>query len=294
MGEWSTCPHCQLKHSARNDGLCPRCRQPVAGAMPYGPPDAPVLPPEPSHVPPQAPSPGGTVYGGAGTVYGGPPAGGVYGGPSYPARPPLSPPAKSGGGLAKGLIATVVALVVIAGLRTLGSGAGTGLIFKYRYGLGDQPVTQVQGEAFPYRITVPAAHRWFLRSDESAHGDNADADRWLVCPDRNAHVVVIAEDVAIGADQYIDMDKLVDLVVDNMRKAVPDYTVHTTHHISQPIGGRLIHGTAHVEGIDVELYHAVFIDGHRVYQVLAFAEKKYFPEMGPELDQTIKTMHLGT
>ena len=49
--------------------------------------------------------------------------------------------------------------------------------------------------------------------------------------------------------------------------------------MSKPIGGRLIHGTAEIEGYDVELYHAVFIDGKRVYQVLAFSEKKFFAEM---------------
>ena len=26
MAEWTICPSCQLKHSVRNDGLCPRCQ----------------------------------------------------------------------------------------------------------------------------------------------------------------------------------------------------------------------------------------------------------------------------
>ena len=88
------------------------------------------------------------------------------------------------------------------------------------------------------------------------------------------------------------MDKLVSLVIENMRKNVAKYTVHRTNYISKPIGGRLIHGTAEIEGIDVELYHAVFIDGKRVYQVLAFSEKKNFAEMRGELDQVIQTMRL--
>lgn len=32
MAEWIQCPGCQLKHVLRPDGLCPRCRRPVAAA----------------------------------------------------------------------------------------------------------------------------------------------------------------------------------------------------------------------------------------------------------------------
>ena len=32
MGDWITCPGCQLKHSGRPDGICPRCKQPVGEA----------------------------------------------------------------------------------------------------------------------------------------------------------------------------------------------------------------------------------------------------------------------
>lgn len=31
MSGWTQCPSCRLKHTARPDGLCPRCRQPVSG-----------------------------------------------------------------------------------------------------------------------------------------------------------------------------------------------------------------------------------------------------------------------
>ncbi len=32
MGDWMSCPGCQLRHTRRADGLCPRCKQPVDGA----------------------------------------------------------------------------------------------------------------------------------------------------------------------------------------------------------------------------------------------------------------------
>jgi hypothetical protein len=34
MGDWMSCPGCQLRHTRRPDGLCPRCKQPVDGAAP--------------------------------------------------------------------------------------------------------------------------------------------------------------------------------------------------------------------------------------------------------------------
>ncbi len=39
MPEWTQCPSCRLKHALRPDGLCPRCRHPVAtgrGSAPAG------------------------------------------------------------------------------------------------------------------------------------------------------------------------------------------------------------------------------------------------------------------
>jgi hypothetical protein len=192
----------------------------------------------------------------------------------------------------KWVVIAVVAIVALIGLRELGSLSGRHLLFKFMYGLEGEPVSLVDGKTLPYRMTLTSANKWYLRSDASAHGDNADADRWLVCPEKNAHVLTIVEEVSLEPDQYLDMDKLESLVIENMRKNVSKYTVHGTDRISRPIGGRRIHGTAEIKGFDVELYHAVFIDGHRVYQVLAFTEKKYFAEMSGELDQVIQTMRL--
>lgn len=32
MTDWTSCPHCGLRHSARGDGVCPRCKTPLAEA----------------------------------------------------------------------------------------------------------------------------------------------------------------------------------------------------------------------------------------------------------------------
>jgi hypothetical protein len=38
MAVWIECPTCRLKHTARPDWICPRCRQPLAGGAPPAPP----------------------------------------------------------------------------------------------------------------------------------------------------------------------------------------------------------------------------------------------------------------
>jgi hypothetical protein len=47
MADWMACPGCQLRHTRRPDGLCPRCKQPVdaAGAETAAPPPVPVAGP---------------------------------------------------------------------------------------------------------------------------------------------------------------------------------------------------------------------------------------------------------
>ena len=254
MADWTICPSCQLKHTARNDGLCPRCHQPVAAGAPA---DAMAM---------TAPL------------------------PHQYQTPPYPPPAKASP--VKWVVIATVVIVALIGLQGLGSLSGRQVLFKFMYDLEGEPVTQVDGKRLPYRMTLAATNKWYLRSDASARGDNAEADRWLVCPEKNAHVITIVEEVHLEEGEFLDMGKAIDLVIENMRKNVAKYTVHRTTYISKPIGGRQVHGTAEVEGIEVELYHAVFIDGNRIYQVLAFSEKKFFPEMKGELDQVIQTMRL--
>src|SRR5262245_7011223 len=53
------------------------------------------------------------------------------------------------------------------------------------------PVRSVEGVAVPYRLTLPN-DQWYLVLPEVAKREHADADRWLVRPDRDAHIRVVA------------------------------------------------------------------------------------------------------
>lgn len=136
MAEWTSCPHCNLKHSARADGLCPRCRNPVSPAAPFEAPPAPA--PEPParssatlySPPPAAAAPGGTMFdpAGGGTVYS--PSAAPPGGPT--GRPPSasSPGSEAVDGVPLGarvagavLVLNAIALMAGGEMAAVGGGA---------------------------------------------------------------------------------------------------------------------------------------------------------------------------
>lgn len=110
MADWVVCPGCQLRHSRRADGLCPRCRKAVGGgasparAATVAPPPAPVSPvplavPPPPALPPLTPT--------------GPPA------PAPTEAGPLDP---AGSARGKGLRNARAIMLVIGGLAVAANG----------------------------------------------------------------------------------------------------------------------------------------------------------------------------
>lgn len=63
MTGWTECPNCRLKHTARPDGRCPRCRLPLSAAAPAQPEILPtVLAPPPADPPGPAAAPLPAVF----------------------------------------------------------------------------------------------------------------------------------------------------------------------------------------------------------------------------------------
>jgi len=283
LPEWTVYPHCSLKHSRRPDGLCPRCRELVAGSGPAAPaaPEAPsaeggVLP----NVYDGRPLGRSTLFRAAkpadhGEVGLGARIGGAIlvanglalliesglnvtmgqgrdapalfrpspvamlidlalGGWLVTGNPKGLPWAKfrvvAGGlilpavffwqgqtflgglqlafslGLALLLFGNAGRLRIAVGLLATGFGLAletVGLVgiatgttplahIQMAPGLEREPVQTVEGEACRYHLTAGGDH-WYLRKAEAARKDNALADRWIVWPERDAHVLVIAE-----------------------------------------------------------------------------------------------------
>lgn len=259
MPDWTTCPHCQLKHSLRGDGLCPRCQQPTGAAG-----DAGGAAESAGMPPPLSPAPG--------------------------ALPPMRHPRS---GLSAGRIAlVVVAVLVILGLKVLGSISGRQLLFKSMFELSDEPVSSIDGRELGYHLTLAGGDKWYLRDPADAAKDNPDADRWVVCPDRNAHIVIVVEEIELGPGEEIDLEAMVDFALQTTRANAEQLTVVDKTPLWEPAKGRLLHTTSVVDGIDIESFHALYVDGPRAYQVLAFTEKKNFQGMRSQLEQVIRSLRL--
>jgi hypothetical protein len=364
---WVVCPACQLKHTARPDGVCPRCKTTIAGsASPVpvpdaAPPGAPVRPeaPEPQfltrfsspgrHAPEAEVTKAARIAGGvlilnavlvvaeralmqatsdtpsspvsyvidlilgamllagkgkalpwakvrvilalvllpAILAFSGNPTGAVL-------------QALYCAGLlgllvgAPGTIRTVAAAIAIALCFTLEAAGlfslATGRPLAARADVEAKPVTQVEGVEFRYRLTAPN-DRWRLRKTEVAKKDNPLTDRWLVRPDQDAHVIVIAE-IVPGSDP-VDMDVFEKVVTENSRKSWQQFSVVTQEDLPTRLeAGRLLHTQGKIKGLTVECYHGLFIQGRSIFQVWGFVEKARFPLVKEDFSSLISSFEI--
>ena len=135
----------------------------------------------------------------------------------------------------------------------------------------------LQGEKFGYCLDVPST-RWYLRKPEGARKDNPLADRWLTRPDLDAHVIVIAEEVA--PDLVVGQQMLESVVEKDMRATLADFRLEGTEKMGQ---GNAFHATGRVKGMDLEYYRGVVAHRNQAYQVVAFARPPQFAQNRAEL-----------
>jgi hypothetical protein len=153
-------------------------------------------------------------------------------------------------------------------------------------GLEDGPVSTVEGESFAYHLT-PAGTGWYLRTKEAAQKDNPLADRWLTIPERDAHVIVIAEEVEAGE---VDMDRFAGVVVENARRGASSFEL-----VGQwPLGAssRLLQTRSTVNGVQVQNYYGLYARAPYIYQVIAFTTDGNFDAMAEDLKQTVQSFEI--
>jgi hypothetical protein len=264
MPDWVTCSSCGLKHSARADGVCPRCRNAVDGgsdaAAADGPPD----------------------------VYDGTPPN-VY---SPPARAAYAPPPSAGASNTTKILLIVAAvgvLILIFGAIALRALLGANPLT--RLALSGQTegaaITTAEGRAFRYRLSS-SGKDWFFRKAALARKDNALADIWLIQPSVDAHVFVIAE--RIGPGHSVDMDRFAQVVIENAKKKAESFTLVEQRPISNARGfGRLVHTKARIDRMDLEFYYGLYAREPEIYQVVASAHATKFPKLEPELLQWVSS-----
>lgn len=150
------------------------------------------------------------------------------------------------------------------------------------------PVTRVEGLAQKYVLTAPG-QGWFLRTDQAAKKDNTLADRWIVLPEKDAHILVIAESVPAGD---IDIEKYTDVIVTSIKAAPSSDVISREPSKSQPKIGRILHVKATVNGSQFEYLYGLFADGPRAFQVVAFATAQSFDKVEADFRKTIESFKL--
>jgi hypothetical protein len=151
------------------------------------------------------------------------------------------------------------------------------------------PVTSADGRAFRYHL-ASTAKNWYFRKPELASKDNALADIWLIQPQEDAHVLVIAERYPGGPERRPRP----------LRAGRHRQRAQARRHV-HPRGGRspsrtarafarLVHTKARMKGIDLEFYYGLYAREPEIYQVVASTHSSRFGAMEPQLLEWVSSL----
>lgn len=203
------------------------------------------------------------------------------------------------GNASKPRIAVASGLFGIYGLLSLvGIGAeltGTNPLASAIQGASGQlepgPARNVTGKISHYQLSTPS-DKWRLRTPEAARKDNPLADLWLIRPDIDAHVVVIAEKIPGG---MLTADALADVVVDNAKQSSTEFKlISRTPLRTNPEDGRLLHTQSTVDGMAMESLIGVIGYYEHGFQVMGLARRGTFPQVEEELRSIIESFKVPT
>lgn len=153
-----------------------------------------------------------------------------------------------------------------------------GLIMEMSGELEPGEVTLVTGVSRAW--TLSSAPGWRARRADVAQRDNPLADRWLVLPDVDAHVMVIVEPIERGSVVLISNYR--DAVLENARR---NASATLLHEEALPDGSLLLHlsGRVEQEAFDFEQYLRIVVRPDSAYQVIGFTRTSRFEGMRLEL-----------
>ena len=152
------------------------------------------------------------------------------------------------------------------------------------------PISQVEGVATRYRITAPG-NQWLLRDDAAAKKDNALADRWIVRPGDDAHVIVIVEH--LGEASGLTLEDLERAVQENLKSGGRQVAFHESEALHGKVAGRQFRYSMRDKSFAVEGRYAVFLDGEHAFQVMGFAPKGHSRTIAVELQQIVESFEIA-
>jgi len=148
----------------------------------------------------------------------------------------------------------------------------------------------VQGVGYYYHFKAPNA-LWYVRSQEVTKRENPVADRWLVRPDKDAHLIVIVENFEGGG---VDVDDYQNAVLENLKNAATNVEVLETgslfEHYEQ---SRRVHARAVVMGLSIDYLYGLVVFGNQGYQFIGFAGGPEYASVAPEFQQMFDTLVIG-
>jgi hypothetical protein len=154
----------------------------------------------------------------------------------------------------------------------------------------ENPVDRIEGIAVPWKLELPGRH-WRPRRDEVVKKENAEVDRMVAWPARDAAIVIVAETVEEGQD--VPLDGLTNVVVENARKHLKRFDeVSREPFPSSLAGANVVHVKAELNGQAIEGLYGVFVDGNVAIQVTGLVPEKSFAELEPELRQILGSLSL--
>lgn len=181
--------------------------------------------------------------------------------------------------LAAGLLATGTGLALeTVGLFAMATGTAPLARMQLAPTLERDPVEVVEGLVCPYHVTAGGG-RWYLRKAEAVKKENPLADLWLVWPEKDAHVLVIAERIEPGI--RVDMDKFADVVLGNARRSARDLRVLARDALHA--GGTRLHTQGTIKGMAIESYYGLFAAEPWIFQVVAFTSQRQFAAVEGDL-----------
>jgi hypothetical protein len=147
---------------------------------------------------------------------------------------------------------------------------------------GAELAGRISGDAVSYTIEVPEGDGWYHRETEKRLRDNDMADLWLVRPSVEAHVLVIAE--VVEGEGVVLLERLVDVVIDNLKGGAQDVEVIRSRRIPGDPSGQLVEVEATVEGMSLHYWYGIYADGKRAVQVITFTSQTNAAAMGSSLE----------
>ncbi|APR75372.1 Hypothetical protein A7982_00718 [Minicystis rosea] len=152
-----------------------------------------------------------------------------------------------------------------------------------------EPVHLVTGVAYPYTLELPGKS-WHLRKEAIAKRDQPLADRWILRPDKDAHLITIVEHLP---GQVLSVEAYTNAVLEGQKKASKGVELIEKSPLrTDPEGARLLHTRFTSQGMTLERYIGVVSSGERGFQIIVTVEQKRFAELAPELRQIVESFKL--